>query len=497
MPSTPRRRVRTACARHHASLSGSVKSTIEPVPIHQRATCGSPSAPRTKRSRLVVGRRLAVQPARAGVGRDLAVEGLEVDPRRDPHDRAHADRAPARDHPGEVRELVRVGLPRVVLRLPGGVEHDRVERDAVPAAAVDVLLGVVLVRVDVARLPEAVAPRRQQRGQAGEAHVAAQAGDGRRVGEDVQAQRAGHAARRDPRRLVELEARAVGVGLAPQRVAAAGLQERRRRVVALRDAAELAQVGRAVGAGVGAIGAELHRAPGVVDAQRVARAEPGEALLRARVPLDGQAQRRALGRQLEHEVLGARELEAQLGAAAAVERQRDRRGALVGRRDGGRHRALGEAQALVGDHALGDLHEAVADLALARPHRQRAQQPAPGAAHVDAQRRERDLHAQGPVLEHEVAHALLLSTGGGGRGDQVVNESSAGRWRRCAARHRGRAPGARGRTVDRSVSCTTNRPLLAGLAPRTTADDVHSPNTPSSRALHRKHPFPGESAEAR
>ena len=30
--------------------------------------------------------------------------------------------------------------------------------------------------------------------------------------------------------------------------------------------------------------------------------------------------------------------------------------------------ALGEAQALVGDHALGDLHEAIAHLALARPH---------------------------------------------------------------------------------------------------------------------------------
>ena len=281
--------------------------------------------------RLVVGRRLAVQAPRARVGRDLAVERLEVDPRRDPHDRAHPDRAPAGDHPGEVGELVRVGLPRVVLGLPRRVEDDRVERDAVPAAAMDVLLGVLLVRVDVARLPEAVAPGRQQRRQAGEAHVAAQARDGRRVGEDVQAQRAGHGARGDPRRLVELEARAVGVGLAPQRVAAAGLQERRGRVVALGDAAQLAHVGRAVGAGVRAIGAELDGAPGVVDAQRVARAEPGEALLRAGVPLDRQAQRRALGRELEHEVLGAGELDAQLRAAPAVERQRDRRAALVGR----------------------------------------------------------------------------------------------------------------------------------------------------------------------
>jgi len=126
----------------------------------------------------------------------------------------------------------------------------------------------------------------------------------------------------------------------------------------------------------------------VVDAQGVARPKPGEALLRARVPLDGQAQRGAIGRQLEHQVLGARELEAQLGAAAAVERQRDGRVALVGRRDAGGHRALGEARALVGDHALRDLHEAIADLALGRRHSQPAQQPAPGAAHVDAQRRE-------------------------------------------------------------------------------------------------------------
>jgi hypothetical protein len=358
-----------------------------------------------------------VQPARAGVGRDLAVEGLEVDPRCDPHDRAHADRAPAGHHPREVRELVRIGLPRVVLRLPRGVEHDRVERDAVPATAVDVLLGVVLMRVDVARLPEPIAPCRQQRGQAGEAHVAAQAGDGRRVGQDVQAQRAGHAARRDARGLVELEARAVGIGLAPQRVAAAGLQERRRRVVALRDAAELAHVRRAIRPGVGAIGAELHRATGVVDAQRMARSQPREALLGARVPFDGQAQRRAFGRQLEHEVLGAREVQTQLGAAPAVERQRDRRAALVGLRDGGRHDALGEAQALVGDHALGDLHEAVAHVALARPHRQRAQEPAPSPSHVDAQRREPDLHAQRPLLDDELggggrAHGLVLSTGG-------------------------------------------------------------------------------------
>jgi hypothetical protein len=122
-------------------------------------------------------------------------------------------------------------------------------------------------------------------------------------------------------------------------------------------------------------------------------------------------------------VLGARDLDAQLGAAPAVERQGDRRARLVARGDAGRDRALGEAQALVGDHALGDLHEAVAHLALARPTPSRAQEPAPRATHVDAQRREGDLHAQGTELEHVLAgcrggHALLLSTAGATRGDQ-------------------------------------------------------------------------------
>ena len=282
--------------------------------------------------------------------------------------------------------------------------------DVVPAAAVDVLLGVLLVRIDVARLPEAVAPVGQQGRQAGQAHVAAQAGDGRRVGEHVQAQRAGDATGGDAGRIVELEARAVGVGLAPQRVAAAGLKERRGRVVALRDAAELAQLGRAVGPRVGAVGAQLDRAPGVVHAQRVARAQPGEALLGARVPLQRQAQRRALGRELEGHVLGAGEVDPQARPAPAVEVQVDQHPVRVLGGDRRRHHALGEAQALVGDHALGDLHEAIAHLALARPYGQRAQQPAPGAAHVDAQRREADLDAQRAALDDAFA--------GGGRGGE-------------------------------------------------------------------------------
>jgi hypothetical protein len=258
---------------------------------------------------------------------------------------------------------------------------------------------------------------RQQRGKAGEPQVAAQARERRGVGEDVQAQRPGDRARGDARGLVELEARAVGVGLAPQRVAATGLQERRRGVVALRDAAERAEVGRAVGPGVGAIGSELDGAAVVVDAQSVASAEPGEALLGARVPFDCEPERRAFGGELERQVLVAGELDAQLGAPAALQPQPEARGARGRVRDARGHRALGEAEALVGHDALGDLHEAVADLALARPHVQRAQQPPPGPADVDAQRRQRDLDAQLRVLEDELAgggggHGVLLSTPG-------------------------------------------------------------------------------------
>jgi len=70
---------------------------------------------------------------------------------------------------------VRVGLPSVVLRLPRRVEHDGVERDRLALAAVDVVLDLGLVVVDVARLPEAVAPFGQQRRQPRRAQVAAEA----------------------------------------------------------------------------------------------------------------------------------------------------------------------------------------------------------------------------------------------------------------------------------------------------------------------------------
>ena len=87
-------------------------------------------------------------------------------------------------------------------------------------------------------------------------------------------------ARREHDLVAEVEARPVPLGLDPRRPAPRAVDPRHRRVVALRDAAELEHVRRAVRAGVGAVGAELDAAAGLVDVQPVARAEPDELLLR-------------------------------------------------------------------------------------------------------------------------------------------------------------------------------------------------------------------------
>ena len=122
----------------------------------------------------VVGGGLAVQLLGGGVRRALAVGGLEVDPGRHPDDGAHPVLAHLLDHPRGVRELVRVEAPGVVLRLPGGVDHDRVQRQPVLAVAAPVVLDVVLVLVDVAALPVPVGPLGHQRGHPGQAQQCAQ-----------------------------------------------------------------------------------------------------------------------------------------------------------------------------------------------------------------------------------------------------------------------------------------------------------------------------------
>ena len=167
MPCTPSASTRLACSRHHASAAAEVKSTGEPLPIHHFA----PTARRRRRARSAGARPRRSWARARGAGAatrrraDLAVVGVEVHPRRDPHHRAHAVGAHARDQPRRVRELVRVELPRVVLRRPGRVEHDRVERNAVFAVALEVGLDVALVVVDVAALPVPVRPLGQQRRQ--------------------------------------------------------------------------------------------------------------------------------------------------------------------------------------------------------------------------------------------------------------------------------------------------------------------------------------------
>ena len=91
-----------------------------------------------------------------------------------------------------------------------------VEREAVAAVAVEVLLDVALMLVDVARLPVAVGPFRQHGRQPREPQEAAQAGGGRRVAEHVQAKRPGRRARRHADAVAEVELRAVAVGLEPE-----------------------------------------------------------------------------------------------------------------------------------------------------------------------------------------------------------------------------------------------------------------------------------------
>ena len=258
------------------------------------------------------------------------------------------------------------------------------------------------MRIDVARLPEAVAPLGQHRRQPAGAQVAAQTGGGGGIAEQPQAQRPGTRAGGDDGPLdAELEAHPVAVPVRPDGVAARGLQPRRGRVVALRHAAVGEQVRRAVRAGVGAIGAELDRAAGVVDVQRVARAEPGEVLLGAAIPVGGEAQRLAVGFELEQHAVVGRQREPQATAATAFELdgQLDAVGQRLG--DARRDDALGQLERLARHDALGELDEQVVDHALRDPHLQSADQPPAIAADVDGERMQGDLDAESPAIEQQ------------------------------------------------------------------------------------------------
>ena len=147
--------------------------------------------------------------------------------------------------PGGVGELVGVEVPGVVLRLPGRVDDDRVERQAVLAVALEVLEHVV---AGARRRRGSSSARRPTRAAARACPVSRQEvaqprrrGPGRRN----RCSRSGPARRaRETRRLageIELARRRRRVS-SQTRPAGAREQPRHRRVVALRDAAVLEHV---------------------------------------------------------------------------------------------------------------------------------------------------------------------------------------------------------------------------------------------------------------
>jgi hypothetical protein len=138
----------------------------------------------------------------------------------------------------------------------------------------------------------------------------------------------------------------------------------------------------------------------VVDRERVARAEAGEALAARRRPLEPEPQRRAARAQLEHDVAVVRERDLQDGRAAAPQRELDVKLVRARVRDLGVDRALGEAELLAGDQPFGDPHEAVVHRPLARPCGQSGDEGLAVAGQVDAERPQAHLEAQGTSREH-------------------------------------------------------------------------------------------------
>jgi hypothetical protein len=178
------------------------------------------------------------------------------------------------------------------------------------------------------------------------------------------------------------------------------------------DAALRAQLARARLAGVAAVGAELQRAAALVEGVRVARAEAGDAPARPSDPVQADAQgrggpahagaeRRPLGRDLDQHRVGLREP------------QGDRHHALVGRRAAQRHAVVellhhldrpganDRPEVLGRDHALGDLHEPVADDAVGEPRADTGEDGRPGARHVQVERVQPHRHPHAPAIERD------------------------------------------------------------------------------------------------
>ena len=214
---------------------------------------------------------------------------VEVDPWRDPDDGAHTVGA-HRPRGGRARPGTGAGWTPTCCIASPRASRARSRRAGGRARGIRAQSASAssLVLVDVAALPVPVGPlgqhRRAARPSREEARAAAPAG--RRVAEQVHAQRPGRRPRRHRDLVAEVEARAVALALEPRGPAARRAHPRHGRVVALRDATDVEHVGRAVGARVAAVGAELDGTAGLVDVQAVAGAEPDEALLG--MPLPGE-----------------------------------------------------------------------------------------------------------------------------------------------------------------------------------------------------------------
>jgi hypothetical protein len=277
----------------------------------------------------------------------------------------------------------------------------------VAAKAEEIVEHVVLVLVDVAALPEAVAPFGQLSGKAGQPAELAQPRRRGPAADDLQRQRSGERPRgdRDPF-AAEIEARAVAVARAPHAITPAGEQPWHRRAVALGNAALGEHLGRAVGPRVVAIGAELDVATGLVQPRMMAQPEAHQALVGAALPVQAESQRIILGRQRQRHPLVGCQLDRQTRDPASVEAQSEHDPVLVesDRRRG--HRALDGRALLAGEHALGELQELVADLSVDGPRAARAQQRPPGPADDEPERPEGHLHPQRGRLQHHLADTL-------------------------------------------------------------------------------------------
>ncbi len=238
-------------------------------------------------------------------------------------------------------------------------------------------LHVVLVLVYVAALPEAVAPLGQDGGEAGLPAEGAQPRRRRGLAEELDRQRSGSRARRraDPF-AGQIEADPVGLRAHPYRVAAAGEQPRHRRAVALRDAPAGQQLGRAVGPGVAAVGAELDGPPGLVELGAVPRAQarrnarPSAGASRAR---RAAVRPRACSSSATRSAAAIAHLQTRAPPTAALERQRRAPlGAPTHRR---RQRPLDRRQLLARHHALGELDEVVVHGAVGHPGARASGQP--------------------------------------------------------------------------------------------------------------------------